>query len=121
MCISILFELIQASHMRNTTDKIPTYCPDVVKQRRRKTNTDVLAEVLGEPRTSGKHKYPQSTFRLDDETREKLEIMRTKLNANQVDIVVFAINQFYNLFEDNQTISRINAIIKRKVQRKPKY
>jgi hypothetical protein len=119
-----LFKLkTQAKHMKNTdttttTTKIPTNCTDVVKQRRRKENTEVLAEVLGKAKRSGKHKFPQSTFRLDDDTRNKLEIMRKTLNANQIDIVVFAINQFYNLFENSNNVSRINAIIKRKVQRK---
>jgi hypothetical protein len=90
----------------------------VIKRERRKTNTDVLETVLGKPKKTGKHKLPQSTFRLDDETKRKLNLMRKELNANQVDVIVFAINQFYSLFEDKSTVDRIQAIIGRKVQRK---
>jgi len=92
-----------------------------IKRERRKNNQEVLEQVIGKPKKTGNnHKLPQSTFRLDDETKRKLNEMKEKLNANQVDVVAFAINQFYSLFEDKSTVDRIHAIIERKVQRKSK-
>jgi len=92
-----------------------------IKRERRKNNQEVLESVIGKPKKTGNnHKLPQSTFRLDVETKRKLEVMREKLDANQVDVVVFAINQFYSLFEDKSTVDRIYAVIERKVQRKSK-
>jgi hypothetical protein len=93
----------------------------VIKRERRLSNQETLEAVIGKPRKTGSnHKLPQSTFRLDDETKRKLNEMKEKLNANQVDVIVFAINQFYSLFEDKSTVNRIHAIIERKVQRKSK-
>lgn len=91
--------------------------PRIKKQHRLK-HKDVVTEVLGEIRKSGKHKYPQSTFRLDDDTRQKLEEMAQKVDANQVDVVVFALKQMYLLFEDEGTTTKISAVIPRKLQKK---
>lgn len=96
-----------------------TITPEIKKQRRIE-HFDVVTEVLGETKKSGKHKYPQSTFRLDNETRKKLVEMTEKLSANQVDVVTFAIKQVYSLFEDTNTVKRIHAIIQRKLRKKSK-
>jgi hypothetical protein len=93
---------------------------DVIKRERRKTNIPTLTEVLGETKKTGKHKFKQSTFRLDDDTRKKLEIMTDKLSANQVDVITFALKQFYTLFEDTDTVNKIHMVIERKLRRKPK-
>jgi hypothetical protein len=115
-------------HLKHQENQMPTKLPPMsqrkattIKRERRKNNQEVLESVIGKPKKTGNnHKLPQSTFRLDVETKRKLEVMREKLDANQVDVVVFAINQFYSLFEDKSTVDRIYAVIERKVQRKSK-
>lgn len=120
LCISTKkhTQAIMTTATRTRTKKT-TATPETKKQRRLE-HIDVVNEVLGETKKSGKHKYPQSTFRLDSETRQKLEEMTEKLNANQVDVVTFALKQVYSLFEDEKTINRIHAVIERKLQRKNK-
>jgi hypothetical protein len=90
------------------------------RRNHRLMHTNILTEVLGNTKKQGTHCYQQTTIRLNDITKNKLLEMARAIDVNQSDIVVFALNQLYTLFQDTATVSKIQQIIVVKVRPKSK-